>query len=509
MVYLGKQQVGINSQTGIIAEPLNVTENGTYTALTGKAYSPVTVNVYRGIPIDLSNHINPATGQWERPSRWPDLDGITLPVDFDGVYLTYDLTKTTGYGWIGVKATVTSSAEYTVERGHLSGGTFVADESNSVASGTAFRPALDPDDGDVQLWRVTAANTITAFGFVTNSSTQSECINNNYQPCVEVRGRLKNITNFNSSNGVNPNNTCNGTIWCEKYSVAIRDGISSMTTAFTNMYSLQALDVSGLNLSNVAVMDYFFNNCRSLQTLDLSGWDVSKVTSMYQVFSGCWSLRSLDVHNWDVSKVVNLGDAFSSCYSLELLDVSDWEPKAATTLYNLFNGCFSLKNLDVSDWDTTKVTNMQNVFRSCESLQTLDLHKWDVSKATTMNSMFYWCYSLTDLDIHGWSPSLVTNVNGMFDNTVSLVRVNATGVTFTTSAVPDLNKATLTDYYPLVIAQNQSFNNSVMLTRASLLRIIDSLPTVTSNTLTLGQSNKNKLTAAEIAVATQKGWTVT
>ena len=38
---------------GIIAEPLVVTENGTYTAPSGKAYSPVTVNVPSGGATDL------------------------------------------------------------------------------------------------------------------------------------------------------------------------------------------------------------------------------------------------------------------------------------------------------------------------------------------------------------------------------------------------------------------------------------------------------------------------
>lgn len=39
---------------GVTVEPLSVFDNGIYTAPTGKAYSPVTVGVPQGIPIDVS-----------------------------------------------------------------------------------------------------------------------------------------------------------------------------------------------------------------------------------------------------------------------------------------------------------------------------------------------------------------------------------------------------------------------------------------------------------------------
>ena len=56
---------------------------------------------------------------------------------------------------------------------------------------------------------------------------------------------------------------------------------------------------------------------------------------------------------------------------------------------------------------------------------------------------------------------------------------------------------------------NHTYVAALMLTSASLRAILQRLPTVTAaRTITLGQTNKLKLTAEEIAVATQKGWTV-
>ena len=34
-------------------------------------------------------------------------------------------------------------------------------------------------------------------------------------------------------------------------------------------------------------MRFMFYKCRSLEKLDLSGWDISNVDDMYNMFSGC------------------------------------------------------------------------------------------------------------------------------------------------------------------------------------------------------------------------------
>ena len=66
------------------------------------------------------------------------------------------------------------------------------------------------------------------------------------------------------------------------------------------------------------------------------------------------------------------------------------------------------------------------------------------------------------------------------------------------------------DYYP-PININKAFNisNAYFLSHDSLIRIFNNLSTVTgSPKITLGTSNLSKLTAEEIAIATNKGWQV-
>ena len=349
----------------------------------------------------------PTPGEWVRPDGWPDLDAVDL-TGFDGVYLTYDLTKTEGYGWIGLFASTADRTSWTVERGHLEDGQFVAERTEQVASNGFFQEPLDDTYGTIQLWRVSTSGHITELKFVPLTATGASNMNNNLQPCVERVGRLPYVVNFSSSFGVAQSNRCCGTLW---------------------MQHDKLLDVSSVTLLSAA-----WQNCYSLQSLDLSGWDVSSVTSLRDAWNSCSSLQSLNLSGWDVTSVTNLSAAWAYCYNLQSLNLSGWDTGSLSALPNAWQNCFSLQSLNLSGWDTGSVTNMAGAWQNCYSL---------------------------------------------------------------------------VDYWPSVISINQNYSSAAALSIASLLRIIGSLPVATeARTLTLGQTNKLKLTAEQIAVATQKGWTV-
>ena len=349
----------------------------------------------------------PTPGEWVRPEGWPDLDAVNL-TGFDGVYLTYDLSQTEGYGWIGLYATTADRTSWTVERGHLEAGQFVAERTEQAANGGYFREPLDDTYGTIQLWRVSASGHITELKFVPLTATNASNMSNNLQPCVERVGRLPYVVNFSSTFGVAQTSRCCGTRW---------------------MQHDKLLDVSSVtNLKNA------WQDCHNLQSLNISGWNVSSVTDITNAWNACYSLQSLDLSGWDVSGVIYMSYAWAGCYSLQSLDLSGWDTGSVTTLPGAWQGCNNLQSLNLSGWDTGSVTNL-----------------WDAWKN---------CYSLVD-------------------------------------------------YWPSVISINHNYDGAAALSIASLLRIIDSLPVATgARTLTLGQVNKLKLTAEQIAVATQKGWTV-
>ena len=57
--------------------------------------------------------------------------------------------------------------------------------------------------------------------------------------------------------------------------------------------------------------------------------------------------------------------------------------------------------------------------------------------------------------------------------------------------------------------QSFSLTNSTLMPVESLVEVLTNLPTVSSSkTITLGTTNKNKLTAEQMAIATEKGWTI-
>ena len=165
--------------------------------------------------------------------------------------------------------------------------------------------------------------------------------------------------------------------------------------------------------------------------------------------------------------MTTLYSCWSACYSLQSLDVSGWDTTnwAVTTLYYCWYACCSLQSLDVSGWDTTNwaVTDTRNTFGNCNALREL----------TVPESL-------------GIVPTQASNVAEHRPNTPNIEAFSG-----------------------VKIYINHTYAAALKLTPASLRAILDRLPTVTAaRTITLGQNNMLKLTAEEIAVATQKGWTV-
>lgn len=156
----------------------------------------------------------------------------------------------------------------------------------------------------------------------------------------------------------------------------------------------------------------------------------------------------------------------------ELVDTSK-----LTSMSYMFNGCSQLQYLDVSNWDTSNVIEMNNVFASCSQLQYLDVSKWDASQVTSAENIFFNNHKLN---------SIVGN------RTIDDVLANNIG------ALNGLNVGL-------------SFWSARAIDRASLRAIINGLADLTgqtAQTLTLGATLLAKLTEEDIAIATNKNWTI-
>ena len=145
-----------------------------------------------------------------------------------------------------------------------------------------------------------------------------------------------------------------------------------------------------------------------------------------------------------------------------------------TSAYNAFYKCGYLTSLP--QLDTSNITNMTGMCDSCGRLLSIPL--LDASKVTAVENMTRYCRSLTDL--------------GGFKN---LGQAYST----TTSA----------NFYVYTV----SLSDSTKLTHDSLMNVINNLYDIASKgvktqKLVLGSTNLAKLTAEEIQIATDKGFSV-
>ena len=205
-------------------------------------------------------------------------------------------------------------------------------------------------------------------------------------------------------------------------------------------------------------------------------FDTSNVVHMGDMFMGCSSLTTIPLLS--TSKVTNMYDMFFSCKSLTSVPLFD--TSKVTDMSSMFYICTSLTSVPL--FDTSNVTNMSNMFRGCKSLTSVPL--FDTSMVTNMSSMFYLCSSLTSVPL--FDTSKVTNMADMFYMCSSLTTLGGF----------------------LNLKTNLDISNAPNLTHESLMNVINKAADVTSSpkTLTLGSTNLSKLTDAEKAIATNKGW---
>ena len=97
-----------------------------------------------------------------------------------------------------------------------------------------------------------------------------------------------------------------------------------MSYMFSNS-SLQSIDLSYFNATNVKRMDYMFYNCSSLSNANFHHFKIKNYEYMDYMFYNCSSLTSIDLSSFDRKKVNNMIDMFYNCYLLEYVDISSFE----------------------------------------------------------------------------------------------------------------------------------------------------------------------------------------
>ena len=217
--------------------------------------------------------------------------------------------------------------------------------------------------------------------------------------------------------------------------------------------------------------------------------DTSEYTTMYGMFSECYQLKNVPL--FDTRNVTSMGFMFEECNSLQSVPLFD------TRNVTSMRGMFSMRPYDiiypyipesqlvsVPQFDTSKVTDMVFMFQYCVNLQSVP--QFDTSKVTDMAYMFYNCRNLET--IPQFDTGNATDMSALFYNCSNLTNLGG----FKN------------------LSANLDLYSCYKLTHESLMNVINNLAIVESTkTLKLNSLSIEKLSANDITIAIDKGWTIT
>ena len=313
--------------------------------------------------------------------------------------------------------------------------------------------------------------------------------------------------------------------------------VTSLYATWNGCYHLKKLNIKNwdtLNWVNTSLY-YTWGGCNELVNIDLSNWDTSnwKVTNMQSTWDGNYKRRNFnDIKNWDTSQwaVTTLYGTWSNCYKIQELDLSNWNTSnwKVTTLYCTWNSCRSLRSLKVGNWDTSnwKVNNLNATWASCFNLEDSEFFNWDTSSWVVMNisQIFYYCHHLKEIDFHDWAGSsnwALTTISYLVGYSKGIEKLDISNLDLSDVPIANYgsNKTGYTIVYdcsmlkelklPPTFAGHLNIRYDYCLSRDEIVRIFNALPTALSGATIQTNEIKYKLSTADIAIATNKGYTVT
>ena len=223
-----------------------------------------------------------------------------------------------------------------------------------------------------------------------------------------------------------------------------------------------------IDISYYTTMNQTFEDCVELTTIPFM--DTSNVNSMQYTFRGCSKLTTIPLLNTE--KVINMQYMFANCSSLTTLPPIN--TSNVISMNNTFTSCDSLTT--IPPLNTEKTTNMYFMFYHCSSLKTIPL--LNANKADYISYAFNYCTNLIDF--------------GGLENL---------GQAYKTS-----RNANDLDY-------QLNLSYSTQLTHESLMNVINNLYDIKTKgckaqQLILGSTNISKLSAEELQICTERGWSV-
>ena len=275
---------------------------------------------------------------------------------------------------------------------------------------------------------------------------------------------------------------------------------TTFLSMFQNCYSLQSIPF--LNTQSGSIFTSMFQSCVSLQSIPLI--DTSKGTTFLSMFQSCTSLQSIPFLNTQSGSIFT--NMFQSCTSLQSIPLIN--TSKGTSFSNMFLGCNSLQSIPLID--TSKGTTFLGVFQSCISLQSIPF--LNIQSGSNFSTMFQSCTSLQSIPLINTSKG--TSFASMFLGCNSLQSIQPLDVSFSTGSgifaaivtgSVNLKSAPFSGSRSTIDYSNCMFSRNELVTIFTNLGITGSIP---CSITTSGNWGSSSLTAGDIAIATNKGWTI-
>ena len=184
-----------------------------------------------------------------------------------------------------------------------------------------------------------------------------------------------------------------------------------------------------------------------------------------------------------------------------LIDTSE-----CTSFNRMFWQNTKIKKIDISTWNTDKVTNLSGMFGWASAIsEIIGIEKLTKTKPTTIGQMWNGNRPITVIDFTDWDMSNLKTggLNNLADSWELQSCVGG-------RTVEEVIENDIKVFNGLKITVNTLFNAGTI-DRASLRAIINGLADLsdtTTQTLTLGVTNRGKLTEEDIAIAVGKNWSI-
>ena len=277
--------------------------------------------------------------------------------------------------------------------------------------------------------------------------------------------------------------------------------VSTMHLCFDGCSDLEVVNMT-VGTGNLTVLTYTFRNCVNIK--EIKPFDTSGVTSFLWCFA---AIKTQCDFTWvDTSSTQNFESMFEGSH---LRDASFLNVTSnATNLTEVFKDCFKIEKMPAS-FDCTNVTTIKGLFQNCyilEDFPTLN----NTGNVTDCYHTFYGCFGL---EVAPPISGTLTSCRGMFANARNVLSIPAydlsnvttypNGYQFCQSA-NNVRESLVTG-----ITSRHTYQNC-SLKQDAIVAIFNNLGTANGAQTIYVSTNPGSadLTASDLLIATNKGWTV-